>query len=764
MVEKIIYDFEEIDFSLRNLVGGKGAGLGEMTRRGLPVPPGFTIITTAEKIVQNQGYEAIRGQVEGAISRLEEKTQKEFGKGKDPLLVSVRSGAVISMPGVMETILNVGASYSFTKRMDGFYTDLYFRLLKNFATNVFDLEGKLIGEEDFFTLYGKDHKTLIQGIKEQGYDFPQDPREQLKLAVEAVLRSWHSQKAKDYREVEKIPEEIGTAVNVQSMVYGNRDRRSFTTVFFTRNPSDGTPGITGSVKKRTQGDALVNGEAGSPLAVLKGKDLETLESLAGKLEREFGDMQEVEATCESGTTYVLQTRAGKRTSGAGLRIILDMYDEGRLTREEALKRVSPKLLDGLDIKQIDPSQTYSPMGIGTPICPGIVNGYVALDHDGANAIAHDEGKTPILLKNILDPSDIKTIDLVGGIGTKEGDANVVSHAVVIARGKNKPCVTGIKNINFKNGKVYFGDTELPPGEPITLDAHSGEIIRGHLRLIENRENSLIERLGTLTKKDERRTYIPLVRGLEELIFQDPSSDIFYLIQDPSEILDQDELKAAVMGDQKRLARLKKFWAEEVNEALSELESNKGKIFFGTMEPDMLRRYLPNRRILEGRASLLEREVTAEIKPTPGLITQGDEIKDKSGNIYVVTGLCGGCGLVKLKGIGHWEGQSHYTLLDGKPILGYSKENSGGNKKFFNEKFEEVQRRLKEADKTNPSRITKLQKTIIIDSAKRHGKEIIVAPYSSKNPLFLFDGKIYSVLRGEEIPLTRIKDVLRNIQQ
>lgn len=527
--KKYVYEFEEGNAQMKDLLGGKGANLAEMTRLGFPVPPGFTVTTEAcrDYIAQGGFPDGLWDEIVQAVHRLEQKTGKKFGDAENPLLVSVRSGAPISMPGMMDTVLNLGLNDESVKGLiartgdERFAYDSYRRFIQMFSDivlkvdrNIFEKEISRRKEEkgvkNDTELTAEDWKELVERFKqivreETGEDFPTDPWEQLRKAVEAVFNSWNNPRAQVYRRINKIPDDLGTAVNVQTMVFGNMGNDSATGVCFTRNPSTGEKELFGEYLVNAQGEDVVAGiRTPQPIAKLKEEIPEAFEqllNLMNTLEQHYRDMQDIEFTIEKGKLYMLQTRTGKRTAAAAIKIAVDMYDEGLISREEAVMRVQPEQLDQLLHPQIDPNADVTVLTKGLPASPGAATGKVVFDADEAEERGK-KGEKVILVRWETTPDDIHGIVVAQGVLTSHG--GMTSHAAVVARGMGKPCVAGAEEIKINEEEGYFrvGGTVVRHGDVITIDGSTGRVILGEVPLIEPRVSGDLDRI--LTWADEIR--------------------------------------------------------------------------------------------------------------------------------------------------------------------------------------------------------------------------------------------------------------------
>ena len=508
---KWVYLFREGNADMRNLLGGKGANLAEMTNLGLPIPPGFTVTTEACTDYYNHGRsisEEIQTQIFDALALLEEKLGKKFGDTENPLLVSVRSGARASMPGMMDTILNLGLTdisvEGFAKRTGNprFAYDSYRRFIQMFSDVVMEVPKSLFErvideiKEDrkvhFDTeLTAEDLKEVIRRFKEiykekMGEEFPQEPRVQLMEAVKAVFRSWDNERAIVYRRMNDIPGDWGTAVNVQSMVFGNMGNTSGTGVAFTRNPSTGAKGIYGEYLINAQGEDVVAGiRTPQPITRLE-EDLpecyEEFLKIANRLEEHYRDMQDMEFTIEDGKLYFLQTRNGKRTAQAALQIACDLVDEGMITPQEAVSRIEAKSLDQLLHPTFDPDalKKGTVMGQALPASPGAAAGKIYFTAEEAKE-AHETGERVILVRLETSPEDIEGMHAAEGILTVRG--GMTSHAAVVARGMGTACISGCGDIVIDEKKKQFtlGGKTYFEGDYISLDGSTGKIYDGDIQ-------------------------------------------------------------------------------------------------------------------------------------------------------------------------------------------------------------------------------------------------------------------------------------------
>ncbi|MDA4119851.1 MAG: pyruvate, phosphate dikinase [Thaumarchaeota archaeon] len=510
------------------LLGGKGYGLVEMTSLGLPVPPGFVITTDVCKQYYGNGGSIPDGlfdQIRVKITEVEGKTGKKFGGKERPLLFSVRSGAPFSMPGMMDTILNLGLNDETTERLatitgnEKFAYDSYRRLIQMFGkvamgANAETFESILAhrrersGAKMDIDLSPEDLKEVTAEFKqvikaEIGKEFPQDPFVQLEMAVEAVLKSWNNERAKEYRKFYRISEALGTAVNLQSMVFGNFGQTSGSGVGFTRNPSTGEKKLFGEYLANSQGEDVVAGVR-TPVGVdrMDPKVRSQLEEVAGKLEAHFKDMQDFEFTVEDGRLYILQTRNGKRTAQAAVRIAVEMAEEGLISSQESVARVEPDMLESLIHRRLDPTATDKPLAKGLDASPGAASGEVVFDTEEA-ALA-GSGRKVILVRTETTPEDIKGMIASQGILTMRG--GMTSHAAVVARGMGKPAVVGCSEIEISQDRAFFttksGET-IQKGETITIDGTTGSIYKGQVRMVEPEPTPELMKLLTTADRIRR---------------------------------------------------------------------------------------------------------------------------------------------------------------------------------------------------------------------------------------------------------------------
>jgi pyruvate,orthophosphate dikinase len=508
---KFVYDFTEGNKDLKDLLGGKGANLAEMTNLGLPVPPGFTITTEACKVYLDSGEEpaALRDEVSAHLVALEEKMGKKLGQADNPLLVSVRSGAKFSMPGMMDTVLNIGLSDKSVQGLakqagdDRFAWDSYRRLIQMFGKTVLGVDGDLFEEALEAAKAAKkvtvdteleaaDLKKLVTKFKkivktEAGRDFPQDPREQMDLAIKAVFDSWNGDRAKLYRRQERIPHDLGTAVNVCSMVFGNLGPDSGTGVAFTRDPASGHQGVYGDYLQNAQGEDVVAGIRNTvPLAELEQIDKKSYDQLLGimeTLENHYKDLCDIEFTIERGQLWMLQTRVGKRTAGAAFRIATQLVDQGLIDETEALQRVTGAQLAQLMFPRFDEHARTEQVGRGIAASPGAAVGKAVFDSYTAVKWSRS-GEKVILVRRETNPDDLDGMIAAEGILTSRGGKT--SHAAVVARGMGKTCVCGAEELEVDTKRRRMtvpGGRVVEEGDLISIDGSTGKVYLGEVPVV-----------------------------------------------------------------------------------------------------------------------------------------------------------------------------------------------------------------------------------------------------------------------------------------
>jgi pyruvate, orthophosphate dikinase len=517
---RFVYDFDEPSEGGRELLGGKGVGLAEMTRLGVPVPAGFTITTDACRAYMSNGKtlpDGLEEEIDVHLRALEERAGKRFGDAHDPLLVSVRSGAAISMPGMMDTILNLGlgddAAAGLAERTEDerFARDSYRRLIQMYGEVVDGIPAHRFEDAlaDLKRARGIRHDTELDaddlggliGVYKSIYreatgdEFPQDAREQLRRSVRAVFDSWDAPRALVYRRTYEIPDDLGTAVNVVQMVFGNKGAHSGTGVAFTRDPSTGEQGIYGEFLENAQGEDVVAGiRTPEPLARMEERlpqaFAQLLETMR-KLEQHYRDMQDVEFTVEGGDLYLLQTRSAKRTAAAAVKAAVDMVDEGLIGREEAIARIDPAQLDQLLHPMLDPTAHWDVAAKGLNASPGAASGKVALDADTAEQRGKG-GESVVLVRWETTPDDIHGLIAAKGVLTAHG--GMTSHAAVVARGMGKPCVAGCDalSIDMDARTITVGGQTLTEDDTITIDGATGAVIVGEVPLVPPRVNDDLE--------------------------------------------------------------------------------------------------------------------------------------------------------------------------------------------------------------------------------------------------------------------------------
>jgi len=518
---RYVYDFDEPSEGGRELLGGKGIGLAEMTQLGVPVPAGFTITTDACRAYlaagDDQLPDGLPAEIDRHIDALEGRAGKRFGDPQDPLLVSVRSGAAISMPGMMDTILNLGLN---DEAVDGlaastgnarFAYDSYRRLIQMYGEVVMGIDAQRFeealsdlkaerGVQQDVELDADDLRELVGTFKrlyedETGSPFPEEAREQLTRAVRAVFESWNTPRAQVYRRAHRIPDDLGTAVNVVQMVFGNKGEGSGTGVAFTRDPSTGEQGLYGEFLADAQGEDVVAGiRTPEPLAAMEQRLPDAFEQLGDtmqRLEQHYRDVQDIEFTVEEGRLYLLQTRSAKRTAAAALKVAVSMVEEGLISREDAVARIDPAQLDQLLHPMIDPATKLDVAARGLNASPGAACGKVVLDADTAEERGK-AGESVILVRWETTPDDIHGLIQAAGILTAHG--GMTSHAAVVARGMGKPCVAGCEDltIDLDRRVLTIGGQQLSEGDVITIDGGTGRVVIGAVDLVPPQVNEDFE--------------------------------------------------------------------------------------------------------------------------------------------------------------------------------------------------------------------------------------------------------------------------------
>ena len=512
MSKKYVYLFSEGKASMRDLLGGKGANLAEMTNIGLPVPSGFTITTEACNAYYSNGENVPDGtwdQVWPALAEIEAATGKLFGDKKNPLLVSVRSGAKFSMPGMMDTVLNLGLNDDTVEALvantqnERFAWDCYRRFIQMFGDVVLEVEHynfeqiletakEKQGVHYDSELSAESLKWMVVEYKKKierktGKPFPMDPKVQLELAVLAVFRSWNNDRANVYRRINNIPHEIGTAVNVQSMVFGNMGSDSGTGVAFTRNPSTGEKALYGEYLMNAQGEDVVAGiRTPQPIATLAQENLEIYNQfveISSRLESHYRDMQDIEFTIERGKLYMLQTRNGKRTASAAIRVAVELFHEGMISKEEAIMRIEPEQLDHLLHRRMDTGAKLQVLAKGLPASPGAASGKIVFSAEEAERLG-EAGEKVILVRTETTPDDIRGILAAQGILTSRG--GMTSHAAVVSRHMGKPAVCGCDalKIDYGQNSVVIEGVEYKAGSLFSIDGSSGRVIKGEVSMVD----------------------------------------------------------------------------------------------------------------------------------------------------------------------------------------------------------------------------------------------------------------------------------------
>ncbi len=653
-MDKYVYFFgggkAEGHGQMKDVLGGKGAGLAEMTNAGLPVPPGFTIPTSACRICFENGNKVpkeITDEANAALERLEDLLGQKLGDPKSPLLVSVRSGAKFSMPGMMDTILNLGMNDQIVEvfaRKTGnprFAYDSYRRFIQMFGNvvldipkdrfeHVFDGQKKQRGVKLDTDLTAEDLKEVIAAYKklvkkEVGRDFPQDPHEQLAMAIEAVFRSWNNPRAITYRRLNKIPDDLGTAVNVQTMVFGNMGETSGTGVGFTRNPATGEKQFYGEFLMNAQGEDVVAGVR-TPVPIdeldkINPEAYQQLREITTRLEQHYKDVQDFEFTIQEGKLYMLQTRAGKRTGPAAVRIAVEMVHEGLITPDEALLRVEPEQLNQLLHPVLDESKPLKVIAKGLPASPGAAVGHIVFTAD--DAVAKGKTQPVILVRGETVPDDIHGMEVAVGILTSRG--GMTSHAAVVTRGMGKCCVAGCgeAEVDDKRKVLKVGPHTLKEGDWISLDGTTGRVILGKANTAEPDPSSGVlaefmkwadehRHLGVRANADVPRDALAARRFGAEGIGLCRTEHMFFA-QDRLPHVQRMIMACKDTQDQKEAAKLEK----ERRAALAKLLPMQRKDFFGlfkamdglpvtirTLDPP-LHEFLPKREELMVEIATLE---------------------------------------------------------------------------------------------------------------------------------------------------------------
>jgi len=508
---KYVYNFKEGNSGMKSLLGGKGANLAQMTTNGIPVPPGFTITTSACLEYLKSGtvfLEKIWQDITKAVHTIERETGKVFGGTDNPLLVSVRSGAPISMPGMMDTILNLGLNVNTVESVvlisedRRFAFDSFRRFIQMYSNVVRGINGEIF-EKELAEVRRKERVTYDYEIstdelqelagkfldiykKETGTDFPKDPWEQLKNSVEAVFNSWNNKRAITYRKINSIPDDLGTAVNIVAMVFGNSGNTSGTGVCFTRNPATGTKKLYGEFLLNAQGEDVVAGIR-TPSDISKLKNLfpdiyGELIGICNSLESFYKDMQDIEFTIEKGRLFILQTRTGKRSANAAVKVCMDMVSEGFIDKKTAVSRVTPQQVELLLHDQFDPNAEVETLTKGLPASPGAAVGEIVFDPDEAVAMGK-EGRKTILVRPETTPDDVHGLYAAEGVVTSRG--GMTSHAAVVARGLGKPCVSGCEDleVDLDNETIKSGSKIISKGEILSIDGNGGRVAIGEVPLV-----------------------------------------------------------------------------------------------------------------------------------------------------------------------------------------------------------------------------------------------------------------------------------------
>ncbi len=514
-MNKYVYSFEEGSADMKDLLGGKGSNLAEMTTIGLNVPPGFTVTTEAclDYLEYDELPEEVNEQMKEYMEKLEDQMDQQFGNEEDPLLVSVRSGAAVSMPGMMDTVLNLGLNEETLKGLvektdERFAYDSYRRFINMFGEvvrgiphrefeKIMDEVKDKRGAEKDVDLDAEGMKEVTEKYKELVGDIPSDPWKQLLEATKAVFGSWDNERAVRYRDLNDLPHDMGTAVNVQAMVYGNTGENSGSGVAFTRDPSTGENEVYGEFLRNAQGEDVVAGIR-TPLDISDLKDIwpeiyEELEEVCHILEEEYKDMQDLEFTIEDGELYILQTRTGKRTPNAAVKIAHDMHEEGIISKKVALLRIDGNQIEKILHKRIDPDAELDKLTQGLNASPGAASGRVVFDSDEAERRG-DEGESVLLVRPETTPEDIHGLAAAQGVLTSRG--GMTSHAAVVARGMGEPCVAGAEEIDIDLECEFFevDGKKIEKNDVITIDGTTGDVILGEAPLIEPEFTEEFERL------------------------------------------------------------------------------------------------------------------------------------------------------------------------------------------------------------------------------------------------------------------------------
>jgi len=521
---KFVYLFQEGDADLKNLLGGKGGNLCEMTKLKLPVPQGFVVSTEACLDYYEKGMltDEVKSQILTALEKVEKQTNRTFGDGENPLLLSIRSGARVSMPGMMDTILDLGLTdktvKTFAKTTTPFFAyDCYRRFIQMYGNVVMGIDDSLFEKEiakikkarkvtTDQELTAEDLQELIKNYKvlykeQTKKAFPQDIRQQLLNCVESVFKSWNNERAKTYRKINNIPDDWGTAVNVQMMVFGNLNNDSGTGVCFSRNPSSGENIIFGEFLMNAQGEDIVAGIR-TPQPIQKLKDISErlfieLQNYLIILENYYKDMQDIEFTIENGKLWILQTRNGKRTASAGIKIAVDLANEGHIEKETAIQRIEPEKISELLHSNLELNENHTAIADGIPASPGGASGRICLTSKMAKEI-YDKGENAILVRKDTSPEDIEGMAVAEGILTATG--GMTSHAAVVARGMGKVCVSGCEQLEITAKTVRIGSKSFKEGDYISIDGNTGKIYGEKIELSTNIQNKELETLLSWAKE------------------------------------------------------------------------------------------------------------------------------------------------------------------------------------------------------------------------------------------------------------------------
>lgn len=663
---RFIYEFNQNNVDgrgdMKDVLGGKGAGLAEMRRAGLPVPPGFTISTEA-CLLFNESQERYAAdvwpEVDKAMRRLEEAAGRKFGVDNDPLLLSCRSGAKISMPGMMDTVLNIGLNDQVTARLmettgnGAFAYDCYRRLLQMFGDVVLGISDRrfsrvLEGRREKFgvrfemELPGEELKSVCEEfkkiIREEWGEFPQDPIRQLKMATEAVFGSWNNPRAVTYRKIHEIPDDLGTAVNVQMMVFGNRGDRSGSGVGFTRSPSTGEKHLYGEYLPRSQGEEVVAGIR-TPLGFdelerISPELYRELKEIAEKLEHHYREMQDFEFTIEEGKLYFLQTRTGKRTGSAAVRIATEMFKEGLIPRDDAIRRVEPEQLTQL-LHPVFKDQDVEALATGLPASPGAAVGKIVFSADDAVERAA-KGEAVILVRNETTPDDIHGMNAAQGILTSRG--GMTSHAAVVARGMGKCCVVGCEELDVdeEERKIHVGGVTLEEGDMVSIDGNNGRVMKGIVEKVDVEPGGglladfmdLVREVPTLavranadTGKDAAVAREFGARGIGLC-----RTEHMFFAQDRLPLMQEMLLADSLEGRKKVLERLKKFQKEDFQDILKVMDGL--PVTVRLLDPP-LHEFLPNAEELGVELERLRSEgaPAEEIRLKERLLERARDLKE-----------------------------------------------------------------------------------------------------------------------------------------